>query len=123
VVCAQLTKETRGMIDGAVFAAMKPGSVLINIARGEEVDETALLEAIRSGHLRGALLDVYDGELAGRPPRPELLETPGILLTPHVSSVGDAVGAEPVRRLFADNLRRYLDGMPLRNLVDRTRGY
>jgi phosphoglycerate dehydrogenase-like enzyme len=123
VVCAQLTRETRGVIDRTVFAAMKPGSVLINIARGEEVDETALLEAIRSGRLQGALLDVYDGELAGRPPRPELLETPGILLTPHVSGVGDAAGAEPVRRLFADNLRRYLDGMPLRNLVDRTLGY
>jgi glyoxylate/hydroxypyruvate reductase A len=123
VVCSQLTQETRGMIDATVFAASKPGAVLINIARGEEVDEVALIEAIRSGQLRGALLDVYDGELSGRPPRRELLETPQIILTPHISASGDRAGVEPAKRLFADNLRRFLDGRPLRNLVDRDRGY
>lgn len=123
VVCSQLTEETRGMIDGEVFAAMKPGAVLINIARGEEVDESALLDAIRRGRLRGALLDVYDGELAGRPPRQELLDAPEVILTPHISGSGDRAGLEPTKRLFADNLRRFLDGQPLRNLVDRRRGY
>jgi phosphoglycerate dehydrogenase-like enzyme len=123
VVCSQLTTETRGLIDGRVLAAMKPGAVLINIARGEEVDEAALLEVIASRHLRGALLDVYDGELAGEPPRQALLETPEIVLTPHISAAGDAGSAEPVRRLFADNLRRFLNGDPLLNLVDRARGY
>jgi phosphoglycerate dehydrogenase-like enzyme len=122
-VCSQLTEETRGMIDRDVFAAMKPGAVLINIARGEEVDEGALLEAVREGKLRGALLDVYDGELSGRPPRQELLETPEIILTPHISGSGDRAGVEPTKRLFADNLRRFLDGRPLRNVVDRERGY
>jgi phosphoglycerate dehydrogenase-like enzyme len=123
VVCSQLTEETRGLIDGSVFDAIKPGAVLINIARGEEVDESALLDAIRSGRLRGALLDVYDGELSGRPPRQELLDTPEIILTPHVSGSGDRAGLEPTKRLFEDNLRRFLDGQPLRNLVDRARGY
>ena len=123
VVCSQLTEETRGLVDATVFAAIKPGAVLINIARGEEVDETALLEAIRAGKVRGALLDVYDGELSGRPPRQELLDTPEIILTPHVSASGDRAGVEPTKRLFADNLRRFLDGRPLRNLVDRDRGY
>jgi phosphoglycerate dehydrogenase-like enzyme len=123
VVCSQLTVETRRMINEEVLAAMKPGSVLINIARGEEIDEVALVKAVRSGHLRGALLDVYEGELAGGPPRQDFLDLPQIVLTPHVSTSGDPVGVEPVKRLFAANLRRFLDGEPLLNLVDRSRGY
>jgi phosphoglycerate dehydrogenase-like enzyme len=123
VVCSQLTDETRGFINAEVFAAMKPDAVLINVARGEEVDEDALVDAVKAGRVRGAVLDVYDGELAGRPPRPELLELPQILLTPHISGSGDANVAEPLRRLFAENLRRYLDGRPLLNVVDRARGY
>jgi phosphoglycerate dehydrogenase-like enzyme len=122
-VCSQLTAETRGFINASVFAAMKPNAVLINVARGEEVDEDALLDAVTAGRIRGAVLDVYDGELAGRPPRPELTALPQILLTPHISASGDRNMAEPLRRLFAENLRRYLDGQPLLNVVDRARGY
>jgi phosphoglycerate dehydrogenase-like enzyme len=123
VVCSQLTAETRGFINASVFAAMKPDAVLINVARGEEVDEDALVEAVTAGRIRGAVLDVYAGELAGRPPRPELAGLPQILLTPHISASGDTNLAGPLRRLFAENLRRYLDGQSLRNVVDRTRGY
>lgn len=123
VVCSQLTDQTRGFINAPVFAAMKPDAVLINVARGEEVDEDALVEAITAGRIRGAVLDVYAGELAGRPPRPELTALPQILLTPHISGSGDTNMAEPLRRLFAGNLRRYLDGQPLLNVVDRARGY
>jgi phosphoglycerate dehydrogenase-like enzyme len=123
VICAQLTAETRGFIDASVFAAMKPDAVLVNIARGEEVDEDALVEAVTSGQIRGVVLDVYAGELAGGPPRPEFVALPQILLTPHVSGRGDTKLAEPLRQLFASNLRRYLDGQPLLNVVDRSRGY
>jgi phosphoglycerate dehydrogenase-like enzyme len=123
VVCSQLTAETRGFINASVFAAMKPNAVLINVARGEEVDEDALVDAVTAGRIRGAVLDVYDGELAGRPPRPELARLPQILLTPHISASGEANMAGPLRQLFADNLRRYLDGQPLLNVVDRSRGY
>ena len=123
VVCSQLTAETRGFINAPVFAAMKPDAVLINVARGEEIDEDALVEAVTTGRIRGAVLDVYDGELAGRPPRPELTGLPQILLTPHISASGDTNMAEPLRQLFAENLRRYLDGQPLLNVVDRARGY
>jgi phosphoglycerate dehydrogenase-like enzyme len=123
VVCSQLTAETEGFINAPVFAAMKPDAVLINVARGEEVDEDALVEAVTAGRIRGAVLDVYAGELAGRPPRPELTGLPRILLTPHISGSGEAEMAEPLRRLFAGNLRRYLDGQPLLNVVDRARGY
>lgn len=123
VLCAQLTVETRHLVGERVLSAMRPGSVLVNVARGEEVDEDALLSALASGRLRGCLLDVYDGELEGRPPRPELLGHPAVLFTPHVSGLGDPATAGAVRALFADNLRRHLAGEPLRNLVDRARGY
>jgi D-2-hydroxyacid dehydrogenase (NADP+) len=122
-VCAQLTAETAGLIDASVFSALKAGAVLINVARGEEVKEDALIEALVNGDLRGAVLDVYDGELAGRRPRPELLELPQVLLTPHISGRGDLAAWEPNRQLFADNLRRFLLGEPLLNVVDRQRGY
>jgi phosphoglycerate dehydrogenase-like enzyme len=122
-VCSQLTAETRGFINAPVFAAMKPNAVLINVARGEEVDEDALIDAVTSGQIRGAVLDVYAGALSGQPPRPELVALPQILLTPHVSASGDTTMAESLRQLFAENLRRYLDGQPLLNVVDRARGY
>lgn len=123
VVCAQLTSDTRGMFDRAAFAAMKPGAVLINVARGEEIDEEAMVAAFRSGRLAGALLDVHDGELDGRPPRPELQESPRLLLTPHISASGDPGVGEPAKALFVENLRRYLGKEPLVNAVDRARGY
>ncbi len=123
VVCSQLTDETRAFINAPVFAAMKQDAVLINVARGEEVDEDALIDAVTAGRIRGAVLDVYDGELAGRPPRPGLTALPQILLTPHISASGDTNMAAPLRRLFTENLRRYLDGQPLLNVVDRARGY
>jgi glyoxylate/hydroxypyruvate reductase len=123
VICSQLTAETRGFINDSVFAAMKPNAVLINVARGEEVDEDALVAAVAGGRIGGAVLDVYDGELAGRPPRSELVELPQILLTPHRSARGDTRLAEPLRQLFAENLRRYLNDQPLLNVVDRARGY
>ena len=123
VVCSQLTDQTLGMIDSSVFAAMPAHAVLVNVARGEEVDEVALVDAVNSGQIAGAILDVRAGELEGRPPRLELLEHPRILLTPHLSGMGDQVGLDLGRRLFTANLRRFLDGEPLLNVVDRQRGY
>jgi phosphoglycerate dehydrogenase-like enzyme len=122
-VCAQLTDDTRGMIDARAFAAMKPNAVLVNVARGEVVDEVALVRALQQRHIRGAVLDVYDGELDGRPPRRELVELPQVVLTPHIAGVGDTEGPSHSKQLFAENLRRYLDNRPLHNVVDRTRGY
>jgi phosphoglycerate dehydrogenase-like enzyme len=122
-VCAQLTTQSSRMLGSDVFAAMKPDSVLINVARGELIDEDALVAALQEGRIRGAFLDVYDRELEGVPPRRELVELPQVILTPHISASGDLVGREPARRLFAENLRRYLDGQPLLNQVDRARGY
>lgn len=123
VVCSQLTEQTRGLINRSVFDAMPAHAVLVNVARGEEVDEDALVDAINTGGIAGAVLDVYDGELDGRPPRPELLAHPNILLTPHLSGAGDRSNRDLGRQLVADNVRRFLAGEPLLNVVDRQRGY
>ena len=122
-VCTPLTVDTRRLIDARVFAAMRPHAVLVNVARGELVDEEALVRALRSRQIRGAVLDVYEGELDGQPPRRELLEMPQVVLTPHISGVGDKAGIERCKDLFAENLHRFLDGRPLLNIVDRNRGY
>lgn len=123
VICSQFTELTRGMIDAPVFDAMPSHAILVNVARGEEIDEVALLAAVREERIAGAVLDVYDGELERREPRPELLREPRILLTPHISGLGDAASAAGGRRLIAENLRRFLAGEPLINLIDRDRGY
>ena len=84
VLCSQLTEATRQMIDRSVFEVMPAHSVLVNVARGEEVDEEALVAALDEERIAGAVLDVHDGELEGRPARPELLQHPRVLLTPHI---------------------------------------
>lgn len=109
------TPETEGLIDARRLAALKPGAVLINIARGAVVDEPALIAALQSGHLAGAALDVF-----AREPLPEespLWEMSNVLVSPHSASTA---GTENVRiiDLFCDNLHRYLDGGPLRNVLD-----
>jgi phosphoglycerate dehydrogenase-like enzyme len=86
------------------------------------VDELALLNAIAAGKVRGAVLDVYEGEMEGKPPRPELWACPQVILTPHVSTGGSG-NDDGFMRLFVDNLRRYLEGEELINVVDRARGY
>ena len=114
------TPETAGLIGKAELAAMKPGAVLINIARGTIVDEPALIEALRSGHLGGAALDVF--AIEPLPTESPLWDMPNVLTTPH--TISTAVDEnELVIDLFCDNLRRFLAGKPLRNVYDRDRGY
>jgi phosphoglycerate dehydrogenase-like enzyme len=115
-----LTPETAGLIGKAELAAMKPGAVLINIGRGQLVDEPALIEALRSGHLGGAALDVFATEPL--PANSPLWDLPNVLVTPH--SMSTALDEnERLVDLFCENLRRYLAGQPLRNVFDPARGY
>jgi phosphoglycerate dehydrogenase-like enzyme len=114
------TSQTVGLIGRAELAAMKPGAVLINIARGSIVDEPALIEALRSGHLGGAALDVF--AIEPLPAESPLWDLPNVLITPH--TISTAVDEnELLVDLFCDNLCRYLAGEPLRNIFDRSRGY
>ena len=126
VIACQLTEGTKNLMNAAAFAAMRPGSLIVNVARGEVVDETALLDALDSGQLKGAVLDVYAGEYDGPPP-PRLWNHPGVLITPHNSpragASGPGLGTGMGIRIFCENLRAYLDGRALMNLIDWDRGY
>jgi glyoxylate/hydroxypyruvate reductase A len=120
-VCCPWTKETTNLIGKQAFAAMKPGTVLVNIARGEIVDEAALLQALGDGKLRGVALDVYAGEFE-RPPDSRLWDDERVIITPHVSA-GTDLSEHRGLDLFCDNLGRYLEGRPLKNIIDWGRGY
>jgi phosphoglycerate dehydrogenase-like enzyme len=121
VICCQWTPETTHLFDRDRFAAMKAGSVLVNVARGEIVDEEALADALARDHLRGAALDVYVGEFE-HTPTSRLWSDPRVLITPHISAASDHDRHGAID-LFCDNLRAYLDGGPLRNVIDWERGY
>jgi len=120
ILTAPLTERTRGMIDRRALARMKPGSILINVARGPLVVEADLVDAIESGHLYGAALDVTEVEPLSAASR--LWELPNVILTPHV-------GGQSSRRIdqmtdfFCENLHRYQAQLPLNNLVDKRLGY
>jgi phosphoglycerate dehydrogenase-like enzyme len=120
-VCAPWTRETTRLIGKAAFEAMPAGAVLVNVARGEIVDEAALLEALDAGRLCGAGLDVYEGEFE-RAPAARLWQHPRVLITPHVSG-GSDVAVHGGIELFCENLRAYLDGRPLQNVIDWEAGY
>ena len=108
------TPQTEKMIGKPELALLKPGAYLINIARGAVVDEPALIEALRSGHLGGAALDVFDQE-----PLPEtspLWDMENVLINPHSASTSDREN-ERLTELFCDNLQRFVNGQPLRNVL------
>jgi phosphoglycerate dehydrogenase-like enzyme len=99
---------------------MKKGTVLVNISRGKVVDELALINALQTGHLRGAILDVFETEpLDVKSP---LWTLPNVILSPHVSGLTPNYDQRAVE-LFANNLEKYLSGQPLLNEVNIIRGY
>jgi phosphoglycerate dehydrogenase-like enzyme len=115
-----LTPRTRRVFDVRAFAAMKPEAVFVNIGRGATVDEPALVRALDEGRIAGAALDVFETEPL--PPESPLWRMPNVLVSPH--RAGDHVGWEAdVVGLFVDNLRRFVAGEPLRNVVDVGLGY
>jgi phosphoglycerate dehydrogenase-like enzyme len=120
-VCCQWTPETTGLIGRQAFDVMKPGVILVNVARGEIIDEEALIAALAAGKLRGVALDVYVGEFEHEPDR-RLWDDERVLITPHVSGGSDRRQHRGID-LFCDNLRAYLDGRPLTNVIDWTDGY
>jgi len=119
-VCLPETEETRGMVSADLLAAMPDGALLINVARGSIVDESALVTALRDGRLRGAALDVTTREPL--PADSPLWTFPNILITPHVSATSPRFWDRQME-LIRTNLRRYVRGQPLVNEVDRSAGY
>lgn len=120
VLAAPETARTRNLIDGRRLQLFKPDAYLINVARGSLVDEVALVAALRNRQLAGAALDVFSEEPLPR--RSRLWKMPQVLVTPHTAFLTEKVW-ERHYALFADNLRRYLAGQPLIELVDKTKGY
>ncbi len=115
-----LTEETRGFFNTDIFYSIKKGAYLINTGRGHVIDECALVEALRSGQLSGATLDVFADEPL--PSNNPLWTTNNVIITPHTA--GDAVDWEDaITDLFCDNLRRWKNNEKLENIVDPSRGY
>jgi phosphoglycerate dehydrogenase-like enzyme len=120
VLGVPLTPETENVIDASTLGSCKPGSWLINVARGALIDELALVRALESGPLGGAILDTFREEPL--PSTSPLYRLPNCVVTPHTSWSSAAVLDRSVE-LFCDNLRRYRIGQPLRFLVDQVAGY
>jgi D-2-hydroxyacid dehydrogenase (NADP+) len=120
VLSMPLTAETRGMIGERELRAMKPNAVLVNIARGPVTVEAALVRALREGWIAGAALDVFDHEPL--PADSPFWDMENVVVTPHISG-GTEIYNQRAVAIFAANLRRYLAGEPLQNVVDPARGY
>jgi len=114
LLACPLSARTRGLIDARALALLPPGAQLVNVARGELVDEPALIEALRSGQLAGAFLDVFAHEPL--PPDSPLWQMDSVIATPHSAGSSDGNAARTAE-LFIDNLRRWVAGEPLRNSV------
>jgi phosphoglycerate dehydrogenase-like enzyme len=118
VIAAPKTADTIGMVDAAALAALRPGAILVNVARGDIVDETALLEALDTGTLGTAILDVFATE-----PLPQdspLWQHPRARITPHIAAPNEV---EVIADEFAENYRRFVEQRDMINTVDRERGY
>jgi phosphoglycerate dehydrogenase-like enzyme len=122
VSCLPDTKDTEGLYSAQRFAAMKKGVLFVNVGRGSAVIQEALIDALRSGQVGGAALDVTNPEPL--PVDDPLWDAPNLMITPHVSGGFHAKTTwDRVAAIAADNLTRYCAGQPLKNLVDRETGY
>jgi phosphoglycerate dehydrogenase-like enzyme len=118
-ICCPLTGATAGLFDDSVFAAMKAGAILVNVTRGEVVDDAALVRALESG-LGGAALDV--APIEPLPADHPLWRFDNVVITPHTAGASQHRGRRNLER-FCDNLRRYRTGQELIGLVDKRAGY
>jgi phosphoglycerate dehydrogenase-like enzyme len=120
VAAAPLTDETRGLIGEAAFAAMKSDAVVINVGRGPVIDEAAMVRALSSGRIKGAALDVFDEEPlpAGHP----FYSLRNVLLSPHCAD-HTPDWMDRAMQFFIDQFARFQKGEPLRNIVEKAKGY
>jgi phosphoglycerate dehydrogenase-like enzyme len=114
------TPETKRLIGRPELDRIRRGAFLVNIARGKLVDDDAVVEALRDGRLGGAALDVFSEEPL--PPSSPYWDLPNVIITPHTSGAMQDYWT-PLVALFSDSLRRFGEGRPLRNVVDKVAGY
>lgn len=121
-LCLPGTPETRGVFSAEIIAAMKKDAILINCGRGVTVDEKSLTQALISGSIAGAVLDVFETEpLSEESP---LWEMENVIITPHISGHDtDPINAEAIFEIFFENLTRYFSRLPLTHVVNRSLGY
>lgn len=120
VITVPSTKETKHLIDKAAFSKLKRGAFLVNVARGSILDESALIESLKTGNLAGAALDVFEEEPLGKDS--ELWTLSNAIITPHNSWISE-MRNERRWKLIYENLRRYINGEDLVNKVDLEKGY
>ena len=120
VLSAPETAETEGIIGREQILLLKKGAVIINVGRGALIDEIAMIEALSSGHLGGAYLDVFSKEPL--PTNSPLWSFPNVLVNAHSASTSDKEN-DRIVDLFCENLTRYLNGKPLINVLDPIKGY
>jgi phosphoglycerate dehydrogenase-like enzyme len=120
LLAAPLTPRTRALINGERLEQMKTEAYLINVSRGALIDEAALVDALRRRRIAGAALDVFEKEPL--PPESPLWKMENLLITPHSAALTERLW-ERHYALITDNLRRFLGGAPLLNVVDKGRGY
>ncbi len=120
ILCVPLTAATQGMIAAPQLNQLKPGAILINVARGPVVVEADLVAALESGQLAGAGLDVT--EVEPLPTTSRLWDLPNVIITPHVGAQS-ATRQDDITDFFCENLSRYQQGQPLRNVVDKELGF
>ena len=124
VNCLPCTSATRDLIDGPAFAAMKPSAYFINVGRGGTVARDALVEALQSGAIAGAALDVFPTDPDPLPPDHPAWDLENIFISPHISGTRkNRQYLERTNEVFGENLRHFLAGEPLLNVVSRERGY
>ena len=119
-LAAPHTPETEGLIGASEIKLLPKGAVLINIARGSLIDQQALIAALNDKHLSGAALDVF--EVEPLPLDSPLWDMPNVIISPHSASTAETENAKIVR-IFSDNLKAYLAGKPLNNVLDLERLY
>jgi phosphoglycerate dehydrogenase-like enzyme len=121
VVTTPLTPATRGLLGAKELDVLPRHAGVVNLGRGPVIDNDALVAKLRAGELAGAVLDVFPEEPL--PPDSPLWTAPNVILSPHCAVDDGRVYVERCLDIFFDNLRRYLAGRPLRNVIDPGRGY
>ena len=120
VVCCPLTEETRGLFDRMAFEKMQNHALLINVTRGKIMDDASLVEALKTGQIAGAGLDVTPQEPL---PGDHLLwNMPNVIITPHTAG-GSPNRQDRIVNLFCENLRRFLKGENMLSVIDKKKGY